>query len=226
MAKGAVTGIVVSIIGLVGTAGVQAEGLPKPVVVRTYDMFGVAPRDIEIAHAVAGSILKGAGVSLVWRDCAIQEQASQPSCDTELGPLEVIARITAATDRTAGDALGDSIVDLEQKEGSFATIYADRVQTIAGLAEVDAGVLLGRTIAHELGHLLLGAAEHSSGGLMRACWSTEELRRNLSSDWLFSQGQRKTMSERLAVRFKRAPIAAPAAGTVSTVSVPQGPSSW
>jgi hypothetical protein len=224
MIKVAVTGILLTTVGLVATADARAEQPLKPVVVHAYDTFGIAPQEIETAQAVAASILKGAGVTLIWRNCAIVGHTPHPStvpCDAGLGPLEVIARITTATERTAGEALGDSIVDPDRREGSLATIYADRVRIVAGLADVDAGVLLGRTIAHELGHLLLGVAEHSPVGLMRACWSTEELRRNLSSDWHFSQEQRTALSERLAARLTRTPTGAPATGTLSTVSVPQ-----
>lgn len=41
-----------------------------------------------------------------------------------------------------------SFVDIEQKAGTLATVFADRVQTLAAFAGADDGELLGRVIAH------------------------------------------------------------------------------
>src|SRR5439155_10444253 len=46
--------------------------------------------------------------------------------------------------------------------------------------------LLGRVVAHEVGHLLLGTTAHSATGLMRARWNDEEARRDHPMDWLLS----------------------------------------
>ncbi len=46
--------------------------------------------------------------------------------------------------------------------------------------------LLGRAIAHEVGHLLLPGGRHSPSGLMRAPWVYEELMENRREDWVFS----------------------------------------
>jgi hypothetical protein len=58
---------------------------------------------------------------------------------------------------------------------------------VAASAGVDAPRLLGRAIAHELGHLLLGRTQHSESGIMRAAWSRQELQRNEVVDWRFSE---------------------------------------
>ncbi len=56
------------------------------------------------------------------------------------------------------------MVDLEGQAGTLATIYEDRVESLATEAHVDSGRLLGRAIAHEIGHLLLGTASHARAG--------------------------------------------------------------
>src|SRR5439155_9221543 len=105
------------------------------------------------------------------------------ACDDPLGTHEVIVRITHATSRTGANSLGDSMIDLQHETGTFATIYGDRVASMAALAGFDAGKLLGRAMAHELGHLLLGTAAHSPRGLMRAYWRVQDLQRDVSKDW-------------------------------------------
>jgi hypothetical protein len=80
--------------------------------------------------------------------------------------------------------------------GVLATVYGDRVVRRAA-GRINQSVLLGRTIAHELGHLLLGLRTHSRSGLMREFWSDEELRRNHMPDWAFAPDDRRRMCVRL-----------------------------
>jgi hypothetical protein len=68
----------------------------------------------------------------------------------------------------------------------LATIYIDRVEWLAHEAGGDSRALLGRAIAHELGHLLLASTSHGPIGLMRALWSQDEVRRGLVRDWTFA----------------------------------------
>jgi hypothetical protein len=46
--------------------------------------------------------------------------------------------------------------------------------------------LLGRVIAHEIGHLLLSGAPHEAAGLMRSRWSENEVRDQRLLDWRWS----------------------------------------
>jgi hypothetical protein len=50
---------------------------------------------------------------------------------------------------------------------------------------VDAHALLGRAIAHELGHLLMATSAHGPNGLMRPVWSQSEIRSRQIDDWIF-----------------------------------------
>ena len=83
-------------------------------------------------------------------------------------------------------ALGDALIDTSAGAGVLATIYVDRVLWLANEARVDSQTLLGRTIAHELGHLLLATRAHGPVGLMRAFWSQEEIRWSRGRDWTFA----------------------------------------
>lgn len=80
------------------------------------------------------------------------------------------------------------------------TVFPDLVGNIARDARVDHPSMLGRAIAHELGHLLLGNVRHSDAGLMRAFWSRGEIARNSRPDWLFRPQQSRQMRDRLASR--------------------------
>ena len=173
------------------------------VVVRTYDSVGVPPGEMDRARAGVGAILASTGIKPIWRPC------HQTGCIGPVKPHEVIVRIVASVPQSARDSLGFSVVDASQHAGSLATVYEDRVRALAAGVEVDSGVLLGRVMAHEIGHMLLGTTSHPRVGLMRALWITRELRRDLPSDWTFSGKEAAELRRRLIARTDLAAEPAP-----------------
>ena len=99
--------------------------------------------------------------------------------------------------------LGDSLIDTRLRAGSLATIYVNRVATLAGRCGVDVQTLLARAVAHEIGHLLLGTSAHASSGLMRAAWSQASLRRGRAEDWTFTVRDAHSMRETVRTRNAR-----------------------
>jgi hypothetical protein len=162
-------------------------------VVRTYDNFGVTAEDMTHARAVAAAILRDAGLQAAWRDCSA-------GCADALGPGEVLLRIVAAPDATVAQSLGCALIDLQLGSGTLATVYADRINELASRTGVKRGTLLGRAVAHEIGHLLLGTSGHSPAGLMRALWSDRELQREVAADWSFSRDDVARIGRGLAHR--------------------------
>ena len=171
-----------------------AAPLVPQVIVRTYNRLDVAPRELATALETARAILGGAAIGLVWRECG--------PCDDPPSARELIVRIVAAPAQAEPESLGYSLVDVRYRAGSLATIFADRVESMATAAAFDPGVLLGRTIAHELAHLLIGTTEHSTEGLMRARWNTRELERNLQRDWVLSRAEGTRMRRGLVARAR------------------------
>jgi hypothetical protein len=185
----AVAWIAVTALLTTSTESPAAERL----VVRTYNNAGVTAAEMTEARGVAGAILEGARLQAVWRDC-------RSACADALGPREVIVRIVAAPPGIVADSLGCALIDLQDGAGILATIYADRINVVASRVGVDPGTLLGRAVAHEIGHLLLGTARHSAGGLMRALWSDRELQRVVTADWIFAPDEVERIGRRLAIR--------------------------
>ena len=103
--------------------------------------------------------------------------------------------------RFDADTLGFAFVDLDAGGGSLANVYADRVGVMADAAGVGAAELLGKTIAHEIGHLLLGTNRHAPHGVMRASWSGADLRRNRATQWRFEGKEGEVMRKGIAGRF-------------------------
>jgi hypothetical protein len=94
-------------------------------------------------------------------------------------------------------SLGNSLINGRTGAGVVATVYPDRVARIAARAGIDPHHLLGLAVAHEIGHLLLGSAEHSADGLMRERWSLIELQRDEDADRYFSPADVTTIRGRI-----------------------------
>ena len=200
----------VFLIALVATAGassttaavVDLDG--ASVIVRTYDSAPLSPADRLAALAAATAILSAAGLDVEWRACegSFVRSADDP-CVAPLGISELALRLVTlppSPHRKGVVALGDSHVDTQARGGSLATIYVDRVTGVAQMCRVDVRMLLGRTIAHEIGHLLLGTRNHADTGLMRAVWSADVLQRSRAADWLFTPREGSLMRDAIRTR--------------------------
>ena len=83
--------------------------------------------------------------------------------------------------RPEDESLGTALVDPATGTGVLATVYVDRVERLARGSNGDLGTLLGRAMAHEIGHLLMGRAAHAVRGLMRPRWTRAEVARNVKA---------------------------------------------
>ena len=172
----------------------QAEERPAPeLTVRLYNAFGASSQDILAAQRTAGRILQAAGVRANWRECwrdPGMARAGMRVCAETLHSTEVIVRIVTGGSeaRNGRMGLGYSLVVAPSGAATLATVFGDRVSEVARRVRVAPTTLLGRAIAHEVGHLLLGTDHHTSDGLMRAHWSDAALR-DAADRWQFSTRQ-------------------------------------
>jgi len=190
-------------------AASAAETLWTQVTVRVYDATGTPTADRQRALDVASAIVAATSIGIVWMVCD-EAAGPRPSgrqetrpCPSPLRRGELALRIVRSPAGTGRDAilpLGEALIDMRLGEGVLATVYADRVASIAAQTGVNEGVLLGRAIAHELGHLLLATNTHAPEGLMRALWSRVELRRLRTSDWAFRRDEIAAISARALAR--------------------------
>jgi hypothetical protein len=184
-----------------------AETLWTEIIVRVYDGTGVREEERRAALAVAASIVSVASVELVWRICdetaaaALAARRAGP-CETPLAPGELAVRIvrSRSVDRTRELPLGDALIDTRAGRGVLATVYIDRVEWMAARTGDSRDRLLGRAIAHELGHLLMATGAHGASGLMRAVWTQSEIRRRERNDWTFEPGEIALIRARAGIR--------------------------
>ena len=183
---------------LLGGVGVRADA--RAPVVRVYDTANGDRLARATSIRTAAAIVSDAGITVAWHDCT--RPVGQPDCQNP-GHGDLIIRIMPTAPHRAGAAANSLLLRAAPGEeqaqlGQLATVFQQPVQRIANRARIAPAELLGRTIAHEVGHLLLRTRSHSSTGLMREIWTLEELAANRRDDWHFSPGDRLRLQEQLA----------------------------
>jgi hypothetical protein len=181
-----------------GSAASAAGGRQAELVVRVYDTTSERTAS-QRALEVAAEILADASTRVRWRVCI--RPAGDPGCDDPLATMERTVRMlsSAVVERgTTDGSLGATLI--QPGRWLHALVFVDRVDAKAAMTGCDVQLLLGRTIAHEIGHLVLGEASHSREGLMRAAWTDDQLRLSRPADWQFTSIQALTMRDRLTAR--------------------------
>jgi hypothetical protein len=156
---------------LVGPAAVamlmvnaSADAGAAPIVVVNVDnRSGIRAEALEEAVTHATRIYAAIGVALVWTDggripiepAALRLAVTLPSGSGE----ERLVTEVGAPEATLGFA---------PRGTGRAYIFCVRVVRVAKSTGEPVGAVLGRVIAHELGHLLLPGRGHSQTGIMRA----------------------------------------------------------
>ena len=150
--------------------------------------------DERTALAVAREVLSTASVDVVWTVCV------PGTCLTPMpGAFKIRLVLSPKGGDHDGHLLGHSLINSQTGAGELATVFVDRTRRLAGELGIDHLVLLGRTIAHELGHLLLATATHGTAGLMREIWSRDELLGARRADWVFDPHDADAIRARLAL---------------------------
>lgn len=189
--------IVIALLSPLHSATAAVTG-PASVTVRVYSAVRLDTPVVQQALAAAQPSLASANVDVTWLVCS-----KSRACNAPLRAGELVVRLVRGGSRKTSAAavhdgslpLGDAMIDASGS-GVLATVYVDRVQQLAASTGADLPTLLGRTIAHELGHLLLGARAHSKYGLMRSFWSREEIARGRRGDWTFTNDDARAIHAR------------------------------
>jgi hypothetical protein len=198
---------VAGILLTVALASVGAQS-STTLTVRLYNLAGLSSDDIARAQLAAEPILRSAGLDVTMRRCGGLATAGTPldDCSDRITPTDVIVRIIDAPKYhlTLGpQVFGVAYVVKGSRGGRLATLYSDRIVSAAARVDVEKGTLLGRVLAHEVGHLLLGTNHHGDTGLMRADWTDTLLNNTGEKDWHFSLVEAVAMQHQLLAQSIR-----------------------
>jgi hypothetical protein len=188
--------VIVAVAILTGVRTPAKAVIDDSLLIRIYDNAGVLATELAAALRTTHDILRRADLPADWVLCRARRDGPVPAvCDQPLSSGDLVVRLIQGSDKedppgTDGGrrALGYSLFDANGVTG-FATVYVDRVDWLAKRAQHPRAPVLGRAIAHEIGHLILRSNAHTETGLMREVWTPEQVIRNRREDWTFSPGQ-------------------------------------
>jgi hypothetical protein len=150
--------------------------------------FRQAPAETLVkAEKEAARILEQVGVPVTWRDCPTGDEP----CQKGPGRVFVLAMMAGPVQ----NKFLDTISGFALLPDHFAAVYYDYLPRMPGgeSNKNDTALVLGCVIAHELGHLLLGAHGHSIAGIMQAHWGIEQTQLALMSQLSFLPEEARLM---------------------------------
>jgi hypothetical protein len=191
-----------------GFAALDASQGPKPAItLRVLNEGAVDTRFLLLAKKEAAKILARSGIDLVWLDCEAgnAEWGSISPCQRALEPAEFWMRVVTRGLLPAAAPAGDVLGFTEPEENRITNTAVVRYA-----AAVDAdrkwrggvGEILGAIMAHEVGHLLLGARAHSPYGVMCAYWGRVQFELIGQSQLSFTPDQAKKLREQIENRVR------------------------
>ena len=204
-------------------AQLPAQAWHPQIIVSVHNYVQVDPIDLQKAEQRAADILRKAGVETVWLVCSAGEGThGHPECSTPFTPLDLSLNLVASAKArhfpVAKDSYGFAVGSANNEFTSDAWVFFDLLQKAASEFQLNTSLVLGNIIAHELGHLLLGANAHSKWGLMRARWTREDLVAADRGELSFSNLERDRIHNAVIARYQ-------AQGPLKAAHAPGGRSS-
>ena len=176
--------------------GPATAGSLGKLTVLVYNYGNVPAATLADAQAFATKSYRAAGIELTWEECPISDDDNRRVCspDQANNGRPLFLRLIPETMVAGAGGRTDSEEVLGVAYDSFAFVFYERIQSRALAWRVPEYVLLGRSMAHELGHLILGQNSHAPTGLMRRRFAKEDLVLQ-SGQFLFDPMQARRLRE-------------------------------
>lgn len=140
------------------------RGAP-PLVLHVDNRVGVPADDMAAAKREVEDIFANAGVRISWKEgrfpASVVDTITRGVATRQIAVM-LISNSDDPLPGASGCALG-----FAAKRPAVAYAYYNRILEQSWLHPIDVRALLGRVIAHELGHVLLPSNSHSLYGIMR-----------------------------------------------------------
>jgi hypothetical protein len=147
------------------------------------------------------------GVEIEWAEYPMLPHEAAPANRIPPGPdrfeVRLLPHSMADRLKLGRDEIGRALIAGEGAFGTVADIFTDRLMELSSTRKWAVGPLLGGLMAHELGHLLLGPASHSKGGIMRTRWGEKDLDKALQRHMLFTPREAEQIRKQVLARTRR-----------------------
>lgn len=149
---------------VVAARGAGASNRPE-VVVHVDDRAGVPALDWSAARQETELIFREAGVDIVWATGRFPASIIGPAAAKDGRRHVALLLVSAGEDSepSAGCMLG-----FANRKPAVAYAFYNRIVEQGEVRPINVPAVLGRVVAHELGHVLLPPNAHSAHGIMRS----------------------------------------------------------
>jgi hypothetical protein len=173
-------------------------GAEPVLTMRVQNGAGLSARELARAEQIAAAILQKVGLDVVWVDAV-------EAGDRSLGPAEFRLHIVDKRPASlSGDAAGYALIfPAETGAENYAGVSYPMVRDMAASLQTCVERMMGITMAHEIGHLLLGSKAHSRQGIMSPAFREREMRQAERGELGFTVEEGARMREEVARRYGR-----------------------
>lgn len=194
----------------VGFEAVAQERAETPFTVFVYNRASVPGEILENAQTMAGAILERARVWAVWFD------GGRASADRIIGAawedadprrrlvIHLVPRSAFPGGRFTAENLGFAAMG-SGVAPTQAYVFYDQVVRAAVAFECETDLLLGYSLAHEIGHLLLGVQSHTATGIMRGAWRVRDIKAGQRGGFGFSEEEVRRLALKIRERTASPP---------------------
>lgn len=191
---------------LCGSRPLSAAEPNLSIAIHVYDYALIQRGTLSRTSDELNRVFREIRVNTSWLDCPLEagDKSRGSPCAASETATDLIIRI-----------LPESMVSREKKfegfcgfswpvpEGFFAriaSVFHSCVGRLTRDERLPEQTLLAHLMAHEIGHLLLGAGSHSPSGLMRHPWQAREIREMLRGRLNFHSTEARKIRDAIRVR--------------------------
>jgi hypothetical protein len=189
--------LLMSLVPALATTVETSRTTKARVTIQVWDRVQLGGETWNRAAAVVDGVFKPVGIQLIWLHCVVGETPKNLACSSPTGSNDISLRIyqrVKADFKIKGHARGGTSLLLSPEGGNgIIHVFSDRVMEVSQLYKLSPELVLGITVAHEIGHLLLPHQPHSLAGIMRASLNSKDWRAAAQGLLGFVDSQRQTI---------------------------------
>jgi hypothetical protein len=194
--------------GMAQELSVVKSGSNPNVTIWIHNYAAAAKKTVAQAEDEINRILVKAGVDIKWIDCPVsaKEMMGNSLCQERMSPLTLGLVILSNFDERHGKKgrstpLGAAELFAGGHDSHYIYVNYETILDPMHRGRLTTYELLGVTVAHELGHILLRSSSHSSDGLMQARLQKKDLEEALCRRLFFNPRQEELI--RIEVNARR-----------------------
>ncbi len=150
-----------AILGLASSVAEAARVPPATLTVNLVDLVGIPQADLGVAKAEAVSVFRHAGIDVRLATGPL------PALSAHTAQGDVVVALFLVNAAESDPRAGAEVMGEAYRAVRRAYVFCNRLAAESNEQQTNRSVLLGRVMAHEIGHLFLPERTHSRIGIMR-----------------------------------------------------------